>query len=102
MTTCPLHQVCYRKNGHNEIDEPSFTQPRMYKAIGKHPHVLDQYAAKLVKEGVMTDQEYQVSSAAILADSKNMSILKCLISNPSYMLNHATSYCYYVTWLFRG
>ncbi|XP_067937510.1 2-oxoglutarate dehydrogenase complex component E1-like [Watersipora subatra] len=56
---CVIDLVCYRKNGHNEIDEPSFTQPRMYKAIGKHPHVLDQYAAKLVKEGVMTDQEYQ-------------------------------------------
>lgn len=53
--------MCYRKNGHNEIDEPSFTQPRMYKAIAKHPHILDLYAAKLIEEGVLTDQEYQVS-----------------------------------------
>ncbi|KAF6023589.1 hypothetical protein EB796_018093 [Bugula neritina] len=56
---CVIDLVCYRKNGHNEIDEPSFTQPRMYKAIAKHPHVLDQYAAKLIGEGAMTEQEYQ-------------------------------------------
>lgn len=56
-----VNQVCYRKNGHNEIDEPMFTQPRMYKAISKHPHVVDQYSDKLIKEGAITDQEYQVS-----------------------------------------
>lgn len=32
----------------------------MYKAISKHPHILDLYAGKLISEGVMTDQEYQV------------------------------------------
>ena len=48
-----------------------FTQPRMYKAINKHPHVLDQYSDKLMKEGVMNDQEYQVcnfSDAQFLKD----------------------------------
>jgi len=56
---CVIDLVCYRKNGHNEIDEPMFTQPRMYKAIKTHPHVLDQYSVKLVNEGTITDQEYQ-------------------------------------------
>lgn len=37
-----------------------FTQPRMYKAIRKHPHVLDLYSQSLIKSEVITDQEYQV------------------------------------------
>ena len=45
---------CYRRFGHNEGDEPSFTQPLMYKAIKTHPGVSDVYAARLVGEGVIT------------------------------------------------
>jgi 2-oxoglutarate dehydrogenase E1 component len=43
--------VCYRKYGHNEIDEPMFTQPLMYKKIRQHtnPHKL--YVQKLLSEG---------------------------------------------------
>ena len=54
-------QVSYRRNGHNEIDEPMFTQPRMYKKIAKTPTVLAQYAEKLIKGGIVTQQEYEVS-----------------------------------------
>ncbi len=43
---------CYRRFGHNEGDEPSFTQPLMYEAIRKHPRVSEVYAARLVAEGV--------------------------------------------------
>lgn len=46
--------VGYRRHGHNEIDEPMFTQPMMYKIIKKHKNVLDIYADKLVEEGVVT------------------------------------------------
>ena len=47
----------YRKYGHNEGDEPRFTQPLLYKAISKQPNPRDIYNAKLIKEGVI-DQEY--------------------------------------------
>jgi len=43
----------YRKYGHNEGDEPRFTQPILYKAIEKHPDPLQIYARKLLKEGTM-------------------------------------------------
>jgi 2-oxoglutarate dehydrogenase E1 component len=44
---------CYRRFGHNEGDEPSFTQPLMYAAIRSHPPVSDIYGAKLVEQGVV-------------------------------------------------
>jgi len=49
--------VGYRKFGHNEIDEPMFTQPIMYSIIKKHPNVLDIYSKKLIAEGVATREE---------------------------------------------
>ncbi|XP_046664712.1 2-oxoglutarate dehydrogenase, mitochondrial isoform X3 [Homalodisca vitripennis] len=49
--------VSYRRNGHNEIDEPMFTQPLMYSIIKKTPNVLEKYASKLIKEGVVTEEE---------------------------------------------
>merc|ERR1719367_1228168 len=51
--------VGYRKFGHNEIDEPMFTQPIMYSIIKKHPNVLDIYSKKLIGEGVATQEEVQ-------------------------------------------
>lgn len=53
-------QVCYRRFGHNEMDEPMFTQPLMYKQIHKQEHVLKKYADKLTSEGVVTLQEFEV------------------------------------------
>ncbi|XP_069190724.1 2-oxoglutarate dehydrogenase complex component E1 isoform X4 [Procambarus clarkii] len=49
--------VCYRRNGHNEIDEPMFTQPLMYNRIRKLKPVLELYADKLIKEGVVSAEE---------------------------------------------
>src|SRR3546814_8939968 len=48
---------CYRRFGHNEGDEPAFTQPLMYKAIGKHPTVRQLYAERLVRESTCTEVE---------------------------------------------
>jgi 2-oxoglutarate dehydrogenase E1 component len=52
-----IDMFCYRRHGHNEGDEPSFTQPLMYKAIAKHPTTLEIYGDKLVGEGVVTSAD---------------------------------------------
>ncbi|HOB24877.1 MAG TPA: 2-oxoglutarate dehydrogenase E1 component, partial [Kaistella sp.] len=46
----------YRKYGHNEGDEPRFTQPNLYKAISKHPNPREIYKNELIKEGVVSDE----------------------------------------------
>ena len=46
--------LCYRKYGHNEGDEPRFTQPLLYKAISKHPNPREIYAQRLMSDGVAT------------------------------------------------
>ncbi|MSP67106.1 MAG: 2-oxoglutarate dehydrogenase E1 component [Alphaproteobacteria bacterium] len=48
---------CYRRHGHNEGDEPLFTQPKMYKAIAKHPTTRQVYTEKLVAEGVLAPRD---------------------------------------------
>lgn len=49
--------VCYRRHGHNETDQPSFTQPRMYEAISKQEVTLAQYSKQLVEEGSFTQKD---------------------------------------------
>jgi 2-oxoglutarate dehydrogenase E1 component len=51
--------VCYRRFGHNEGDEPSFTQPIMYKKIKSHPSTLSLYGKKLSQEGLTTEADLQ-------------------------------------------
>ncbi len=67
----------YRKYGHNEGDEPRFTQPKLYKAIAKHQNPRDIYAAKLLAEGVIDgnfvkelEQQYKASLEEELEDSR--------------------------------
>jgi 2-oxoglutarate dehydrogenase E1 component len=48
---------CYRRFGHNEGDEPAFTQPLMYRIIRSHPTTLEIYAKRLVSEGLLTEGE---------------------------------------------
>lgn len=49
----------YRKYGHNEGDEPRFTQPKLYKAISKHKNVKDLYAAQLLEENTINSEYLQ-------------------------------------------
>ncbi len=54
-----IDMVCYRRYGHNEADEPMFTQPRMYRKIKKHVPVATQYAERLVEEQVLTTKDVE-------------------------------------------
>jgi len=53
-----IDMICYRRFGHNEGDEPSFTQPVMYKKIKQHPTTLNVYAKKLIQTGVISQAEF--------------------------------------------
>jgi len=50
---------CYRRHGHNETDEPSFTQPLMYKEIEKHPRLRESYSQKLVEQAVLSAEDVE-------------------------------------------
>ncbi len=50
---------CYRKYGHNEGDDPTYTQPLMYKRIREHTPVLQKYARQLIDEGIISESEFQ-------------------------------------------
>ncbi|KAJ5504186.1 Dehydrogenase E1 component [Penicillium fimorum] len=52
-----IDMVCYRKQGHNETDQPSFTQPLMYKRIAEQKAQLDKYVEKLIAEGTFTKED---------------------------------------------
>ena len=54
-----IDMFCYRRHGHNEGDEPAFTQPVMYRKIASHPTTLEIYAKRLVADGVTTEGEVE-------------------------------------------
>jgi 2-oxoglutarate dehydrogenase E1 component len=54
-----IDMFCYRRFGHNETDEPAFTQPLMYKRISGHMRVVELYGTRLVSEGVITGAEFE-------------------------------------------
>ncbi|RME64288.1 MAG: 2-oxoglutarate dehydrogenase E1 component [Alphaproteobacteria bacterium] len=54
-----VDMICYRRFGHNESDEPAFTQPLMYAAIRKHPPVVKVYAQRLIDEGLISEGKYK-------------------------------------------
>ena len=60
--------ICYRRFGHNEGDEPSFTQPLMYEKIKSHPSTLKVYGKKLIDEKIISEQEFN----AQIKDFKNL------------------------------
>ena len=69
----------YRKYGHNEGDEPRFTQPKLYKAIAKHKNPRDIYADQLIQQGIVTagelkqmEKDYKNSLEEDLVDSRKI------------------------------
>ena len=79
-----LDIVCYRRHGHNETDEPAFTQPIMYKAIRALPTVRALYAETLVAEGALTGAE-----AAALQTAFTAKLDACHQQAQSYRPNRA-------------
>ncbi len=61
-----IHLVCFRKHGHNETDEPAFTQPKMYEVIRARPSPRHVYAHQLVARGVLTEADHEALKKATL------------------------------------
>lgn len=78
---------CYRRHGHNEADEPSGTQPLMYQAIAKHNTPRSLYAAELVKEGIISEQEAQQRVDEYRDDLDNgRHVVRSLVKEPNKAL----------------
>ena len=75
---------CYRRFGHNEGDEPSFTQPLMYKSIKNKPHVSQMYADRLKEEGLIDDSWIQG-----VKDQFSASLEESFEAAPGYKPNKA-------------
>ncbi len=69
--------VCYRRNGHNEADEPAATQPMMYQRIRAHPTVLSLYGERLIGEGVLDEAGLEK-----LREDYRASLEQCLVVSP--------------------
>jgi 2-oxoglutarate dehydrogenase E1 component len=59
-----VDMFCYRRFGHNEGDEPSFTQPLMYRKIRSHPSILQVYSERLIADGIVTQAEIEDMKSA--------------------------------------
>lgn len=79
--------VCYRRRGHNEADEPSGTQPLMYAQIKKQKTTRDLYAAKLIGEGVLSqDKSKELEEEYRTALDNGLHVAKSLVKEPNESL----------------
>ena len=79
-----VDMICYRRFGHNEGDEPMFTQPLMYKKISGHDSVGEIYSKKLIREKVITEEQ-----AKAVVDKMNAELDAAFEASKSYKVNKA-------------
>ncbi|HET7086837.1 MAG TPA: 2-oxoglutarate dehydrogenase E1 component [Rhizomicrobium sp.] len=79
-----VDMICYRRFGHNETDEPSFTQPQMYRVIKDHASTLQLYSEKLVKEGTLSQ-----AGADAMAEDFNKRLDEEFSASKSHLPNRA-------------
>ncbi len=79
-----LDIVCYRRHGHNETDEPAFTQPMMYKAIGLQPTTRKLYAQRLAEDGMVSAEDAQA-----MVDEFSKTLEEAYQAAQSYKVNKA-------------
>ncbi len=79
-----LDMICYRRFGHNESDEPAFTQPLMYRVIKDHPTTLTLYSRKLMKEGALTGTDIEA-----MQDQFNQKLDEEFNASKSHLPNRA-------------
>ena len=60
-----IDMYCFRRRGHNEADEPAFTQPALYRVIEKRPSVHESYLEKLLKLGEVSAEEGQAVASIL-------------------------------------
>jgi 2-oxoglutarate dehydrogenase E1 component len=80
--------LCYRKHGHNEGDEPRFTQPILYKAIAAHPNPKEIYISKLIAEGTIdatVAKDMQKNFKNILQEKLDQAKARGKAATPSYL-----------------
>eukprot|EP01124_Arcella_intermedia_P024163 TRINITY_DN4007_c0_g1_i1.p1 TRINITY_DN4007_c0_g1~~TRINITY_DN4007_c0_g1_i1.p1 ORF type:complete len:1016 (-),score=165.40 TRINITY_DN4007_c0_g1_i1:37-3084(-) len=64
---CVVDIVCYRRHGHNEVDQPHYTQPLLYSKIDRHPTTLELYSRKLISEGILTKERMEELDKVVMA-----------------------------------
>eukprot|EP00742_Colponemidia_sp_Colp-10_P003126 GILJ01003330.1.p1 GENE.GILJ01003330.1~~GILJ01003330.1.p1 ORF type:complete len:942 (+),score=147.78 GILJ01003330.1:40-2865(+) len=91
-----IDMIGYRRHGHNEVDEPSFTQPRMYKQVRQQKSSPSKYAAQLKEEGLTTDESIAKLTArfdsfleAELQAMPNVTITKEEVTSESFKGNRS-------------
>ena len=60
-----IDMFCYRRHGHNESDDPSYTQPVLYRNIREHPSVASLYSRRLIRDGLLSEEEVQRKRTSI-------------------------------------
>ena len=79
--------ICYRRLGHNEADEPSATQPLMYKKIKSHPTTRTLYAERLIKESVLSeDENAQMAEQYRSMLDQGLHVVQALVREPNKAL----------------